>query len=261
MVGALGSVSAAQRGLRRRSCLPRASPSVDRGWWAGIKAVRQPAPGWTRRSRPPRTEVGLTPGVAASATVRRVDPAAPDGGRPIRGRLARAARLAALPAAHVGRSAVGLGKRLGGRPAELVTAQVQQRTAEQLFSTLGQLKGGAMKVGQLLSALEVALPEQLVGPYREALVRLQEAAPAMPTAMVHNQLDRSFPGGWRELFREFDDSPVAAASVGQVHRATWHDGMSVAVKIQYPGAGDALLADIGMLQHLAPVMHAAAPAL
>jgi len=156
---------------------------------------------------------------------------------------------------------VGLGKRLGGRPAELVTAQVQQRTAEQLFSTLGQLKGGAMKVGQLLSALEAALPEQLVGPYREALVRLQEAAPAMPTAMVHNQLDRSFPGGWRELFREFDDSPVAAASVGQVHRATWHDGMSVAVKIQYPGAGDALLADMGMLQHLAPVMHAAAPAL
>ncbi|MDP9462048.1 MAG: AarF/UbiB family protein, partial [Actinomycetota bacterium] len=190
-----------------------------------------------------------------------MDPAAPDGGRSTRGRLARTARLAALPAAHIGRSALGVGKRLGGRPAELVAAQVQQRTAEQLFSTLGQLKGAAMKAGQMLSALEAALPEQLVGPYREALVRLQEAAPAMPTPMVHDELDRSFPGGWRNLFREFDDRPVAAASVGQVHRATWRDGTSVAVKIQYPGAGEALAADLGLLQHLAPVMRAAAAGL
>jgi predicted unusual protein kinase regulating ubiquinone biosynthesis (AarF/ABC1/UbiB family) len=138
---------------------------------------------------------------------------------------------------------------------------VQQRTAEQLFATLGELKGGAMKVGQAMSAMEAALPDPLVGPYREALVRLQEAAPAMPTSMVHEQLGRSFPGGWRGLFREFDDRPVAAASVGQVHRATWSDGTPVAVKIQYPGAGDALLADVGMLKALAPVMQVAAPGL
>jgi hypothetical protein len=84
----------------------------------------------------------------------------------------------------VGRSAVGLGRRIGGRPAEAVTAHVQQRTAEQLFATLGELEGGAMKVGQAMSAMEAALPDQLVGPYREALVRLQEAAPAMPTSMA-----------------------------------------------------------------------------
>lgn len=92
-------------------------------------------------------------------------------------------------------------------------------------------------------------------------MRLQEAAPAMPAAMVHAQLDRSFPGGWRELFREFDDRPVAAASVGQVHRATWHDGTSVAVKIQYPGAGEALVADLNMLNALVPVLRSAAPGL
>ncbi|WP_324273579.1 AarF/ABC1/UbiB kinase family protein [Blastococcus brunescens] len=183
------------------------------------------------------------------------------GGRPPRSRLARAARLAALPAAHVGRSAVGLGRRIGGRPAEAVAAQVQQRTAEQLFATLGQLKGGAMKVGQAMSAMEAALPEQLVGPYREALVRLQEAAPPMPTAMVHAQLDRAFPGGWQRHLRDFDDRHVAAASVGQVHRATWSDGTPVAVKIQYPGAADALVADLGMLQPLAPVISAAMPGL
>jgi len=161
-----------------------------------------------------------------------VDAGSRDGGRPPQGRLSRVARLAALPAAHLGRSAAGLGKRIGGRPAELVAAQVQQRTAEQLFATLGQLKGGAMKVGQAMSAMEAALPDQLVGPYREALVRLQEAAPAMPRSMVHEQLDRSFPCGWRDLFRAFDDRPGAAASVGQVHRATRQDGTTVAVKIQ-----------------------------
>ena len=179
--------------------------------------------------------------------------------RPSVSRLGRAARLALLPAAHAGRSAVGLGMRVGGRPAEVMTARVQQRTAEHLFTTLGELKGGAMKVGQALSAMEAALPEGLAGPYREALVRLQEAAPAMPTAMVHAQLDASFPAGWRRLFREFDDRPAAAASVGQVHRAVMVDGTRAAVKIQYPGAGDALMADIGMLDRLVPVLRAAMP--
>ncbi|MGY1714233.1 ABC1 kinase family protein [Geodermatophilus sp. SYSU D01106] len=182
-------------------------------------------------------------------------------GRPTSSRLARTARLAALPAAFAGRTAVGLGRRIGGRPAELVAAQVQQRTAEQLFATLGQLKGGAMKVGQAMSAMEAALPEQLAGPYREALVRLQDAAPAMPAAMVHQQLETAFGTTWRRLLRDFDDRPVAAASVGQVHRATWSDGTPVAVKVQYPGAGEALVADLGMLQTAAPLMQAAMPGL
>ncbi len=183
-----------------------------------------------------------------------------DGGPP-RGRLARTARLAALPAAYAGRSALGIGKRLGGRPAEVVAAQVQQRTAEQLFAVLGQLKGGAMKVGQAMSAMEAALPEQLVGPYREALVRLQEAAPAMPTPLVHRQLDTAFGPDWPRRLEDFDDRPVAAASVGQVHRATWSDGTPVAVKVQYPGAGEALVADLGVLQTLTPVVQAAVPGL
>src|SRR3954451_17592366 len=158
--------------------------------------------------------------VRAGAMVRRVTP---DQGPP-RGRLGRTARLAALPAAFAGRAAVGLGRRVAGRPAEAVAAHVQQRTAEQLFATLGRLKGGAMKVGQAMSAMEAALPEQLAGPYREALVRLQESAPPMPTALVRQQLGRAFPGGWRDLLHDLDERPAAAASIGQVHRATWHDG-------------------------------------
>jgi predicted unusual protein kinase regulating ubiquinone biosynthesis (AarF/ABC1/UbiB family) len=150
---------------------------------------------------------------------------------------------------------------MGGRPAELVAEQIQQRTAEQLFTTLGQLKGGAMKVGQAMSAMEAALPESMVGPYRDALEQLQDAAPAMPTSMVHAQLDSSFPAGWRRLLRDFDDRPVASASIGQVHRAVWEDGTAVAVKVQYPGAADALVADLSLLDKLTPLLRTAMPGL
>ncbi|HEY0774167.1 MAG TPA: AarF/ABC1/UbiB kinase family protein, partial [Nocardioidaceae bacterium] len=87
---------------------------------------------------------------------------------------ARTARLAALPLGFAGRTAVGVGRRLGGAPAEAVMTDVQQRTAEQLFRTLGDLKGGAMKMGQALSILESALPEELAAPYRAHLTRLQD---------------------------------------------------------------------------------------
>ncbi len=179
---------------------------------------------------------------------------------PTRG-LARGARLATLPAAFVGRRAVGLGRRLGGRPAEVVAAEVQARTAEQLFSVLGQLKGGAMKAGQWMSAMEAALPEQLAGPYGEALTRLQEAAPSMSPGRVHEVMAGSFGPRWRARFTEFEDEPVAAASIGQVHRAVWSDGRVVAVKVQYPGAGEALATDLRQLDRVIPLMRVAAPGL
>jgi predicted unusual protein kinase regulating ubiquinone biosynthesis (AarF/ABC1/UbiB family) len=173
--------------------------------------------------------------------------------------LRRSLRLAGLPAAHAGRAALGLGKRLGGRPAESVAAQVQARTAAQLFQTLGQLKGGAMKVGQALSAMEAALPAELAAPYRDALERLQEAAPPMPGDVVHQVLAEELGVGWRQRFRSFDDRPAAAASIGQVHRAVWNDGTTVAVKVQYPGAADALLADVRQLDRLVPLARLGAP--
>ena len=180
------------------------------------------------------------------------------GDLPTRG-LMRGARLAALPAAFVGRRAVGLGRRIGGRPAELVAAEVQARTAEQLFAVLGDLKGGAMKVGQWMSAMEAALPEQLAGPYGEALTRLQEAAPAMPMRTVDRVLTEAFGRDWRGRFRHFDEAPSAAASIGQVHRGIWRDGRPVAVKVQYPRAGEALAADLRQLERLVPLMRVGAP--
>ena len=164
-----------------------------------------------------------------------------------RNAAARAAKLATLPLGLAGRATLGLGKRIGGAPAAAVVTEVQQRTAEQLFRVLGELKGGAMKFGQALSVFEAALPDELARPYRAALTGLQENAPALPAASVHKSLAAAFGPDWREKFQEFDDKPAAAASIGQVHRAVWSDGRDVAVKIQYPGAGKALLGDLNQL--------------
>jgi predicted unusual protein kinase regulating ubiquinone biosynthesis (AarF/ABC1/UbiB family) len=142
-----------------------------------------------------------------------------------------------------------------------VAAELQARTAEQLFSVLGQLKGGAMKFGQALSVFEAALPEELAAPYRAALTSLQEAAPPLPASTVHVVLADQLGPDWRDRFADFDDRPAAAASIGQVHHAVWHDGREVAVKIQYPGAAEALLGDFRQLSRLARMLGPLQPGL
>ncbi len=178
-----------------------------------------------------------------------------------RNAVGRTARLAALPLGFAGRAALGLGKRVTGMATDVVSAEIQMRTAEHLFKVLGQLKGGAMKMGQAMSVFEAALPEEIAGPYRAALTKLQEAAPPLPAGSVHKVLATQFGPRWRQRFRELDDTPAAAASIGQVHRAIWRDGRCVAVKVQYPGAGAALLSDLGQLSRLAHLFRVIQPGL
>ena len=118
-----------------------------------------------------------------------------------------------------------------------------------------------MKGGQWLSTMEAALPPELAGPYGEALTKLQDAAPAMSESTVHQVLVDHVGPAWRDHFLSFEDAPAAAASIGQVHRAVWRDGRQVAVKVQYPRAGQALATDLRQLDRLTPLLRVLVPGL
>jgi predicted unusual protein kinase regulating ubiquinone biosynthesis (AarF/ABC1/UbiB family) len=176
-----------------------------------------------------------------------------------RGSAARNAKLASIPVGFAGRAALGFGKRLTGKSKDEVNAELMEKAANQLFTVLGELKGGAMKVGQALSVMEAAIPEEFGEPYREALTKLQKDAPPLPAEKVHRVLDAQLGTKWRQRFSDFNDKPVASASIGQVHKAVWSDGREVAVKIQYPGADEALRADLKTLQRMIGMVKQLAP--
>ncbi|NNH70939.1 AarF/ABC1/UbiB kinase family protein [Nocardia uniformis] len=180
-------------------------------------------------------------------------------GAPPTRKLVRDAKLAALPVAYAGRQAAGVGWRLFGRPATEVEAEIHMRTAEHVFEVLGELKGSVAKLGQILSVYQDAMPIDLAEAYGLALSKLQNAVPAMSPALVAQVLAENFGPGWRELFREFETHPAAAATIGQVHRAVWHDGRPVAVKVMYPGAREAVRADFTQLRLLGVVLGALLP--
>ena len=161
-----------------------------------------------------------------------------------------------LPLQHAARTAAA-----ASRLSRAATDQVAARTAEQVFATLGELKGGAAKLGQAMSVFEAAMPEEVAAPYRSALRRLTDAAPAMPAEVARRvvaaDLAVAYGPGWQDRLVAFDDIPAAAASIGQVHRGQWRiDGgqvVEVAVKVQYPGVGQALRSDLRQARLLARV--------
>jgi predicted unusual protein kinase regulating ubiquinone biosynthesis (AarF/ABC1/UbiB family) len=173
------------------------------------------------------------------------------------GALRRGGRLAALPLRHAARTAAA-----AGRLSRATADQVAARTAEQVFATLGELKGGAAKLGQAMSVFESAMPEEVSAPYRSALRRLTDAQPAMPAdvarRIVAADLAAAYGPGWHERLVAFGGTPAAAASIGQVHRGRWRDErgrlVEVAVKVQYPGVGKALRSDLCQARLLARLM-------
>ncbi|ORV18032.1 ABC1 kinase family protein [Mycobacterium celatum] len=127
-----------------------------------------------------------------------------------------------------------------------------ERTADRYAELLGHSKGVLMKAGQLLSMVDAkAIGNGGFSPYQAALARLQADAPPMDPALARNVLEADLGQPVREIFAEFADEPMAAASIGQVHRAVLHDGRDVAVKIQYPGAAEAIRDDLANTELLA----------
>src|SRR5699024_4190883 len=113
--------------------------------------------------------------------------------------------------------------------------------------------------GQALSVFEAAMPDELAAPYRQTLTKLQDSAPPMGPATVHRVMAKDLGKQWRDEFQEFDDKPTFSASIGQVHHAVWHDGREVAVKMQYPGAADALHSDLRQIARLGRLFAVLAP--
>jgi predicted unusual protein kinase regulating ubiquinone biosynthesis (AarF/ABC1/UbiB family) len=132
-------------------------------------------------------------------------------------------------------------------PPAALAAELLERhadAAEEMFATLGSMKGLALKAGQMISYLDGALPESYRPVYQAVLTRLQAAAPALPWSAVEPVLVAELGAPVAARFAEFSPEPFAAASIGQVHRARLPDGREVAVKVQYPGIEKAIEADL-----------------
>jgi len=163
---------------------------------------------------------------------------------------AQATRYAGTKAASVARSEEAAGERLEARHLE---------TARRMASVLGEMKGAAMKLGQLASFIDTEfLPPEYAELYQEELSKLRSSAEPMPWKQVVKVLEEEYEGDRIDgLFEHIDEEAFAAASIGQVHRARMVDGRDVAVKIQYPGVAEALEADLanaGMIVRLAKAL-------
>ncbi len=136
------------------------------------------------------------------------------------------------------------------------------QTANELVSQLGQMKGAAMKIGQVLSTIDFELiPEAERDSFKAKLAELRDDAPRLDFPQMRKVLEADLGGPVAEHFAAFDEEPVAAASIGQVYRATTHDGRDVAVKIQYPGVAEAVETDLRNANMLFPLIRRLAPGL
>ncbi|PKV79181.1 ABC1 kinase family protein [Nocardia fluminea] len=177
-------------------------------------------------------------------------------------RLARGTKLGAVAAGSVIRSKK---TRLSMRGrSEAVRARMAEesmiRTTEQVVMVLGTMKGVAMKLGQMMSVLDLDLvPENHRERFQQRLAVLRNAAPTVSFESMRAVIEQDFGAPLTEIFAEFDPEPIAAASIGQVYRATLNDGRAVAVKVQYPGVDAAVRADLKNLTMFRRVLASAMP--
>ena len=160
------------------------------------------------------------------------------------GRAERIAKLGSMLAGIAGETALEVLRRAAGRGDRNASLLMSPANARRLVNTLADLRGAAMKLGQLLS---IQGQELLPEPFAEILSELQNQGRLMPGAQVREVLAQELGPDWERRFAEFDLEPLAAASIGQVHAAEAADGRDVAVKVQYPGVERSITADVDNL--------------
>ena len=173
------------------------------------------------------------------------------------GRIRRTAKVGGLVGGQTARSyatkAANLTRDKDGRRAAAEKRQIE--AAEQIVEVLGQMKGAAMKIGQVASFIDVAgMPPEISDRFQEKLAELRDSAPKVPFKEMRKVIEQDLEQPLGEAFASFEEEPLAAASIGQVYRAELHDGRRVAVKVQYPGVAAAVRAD---LQNLGLLLRAA----
>src|SRR3954466_16238116 len=180
------------------------------------------------------------------------------------GRVRRASKVGRLAATQtvkqMGTRAANVGRGDEGRQRALERRQVE--TAEQIVAALGTMKGAAMKLGQVMSFLDVGLvPEDYREEFQTKLAALRDAAPKVDFKDMKKVLESECGDKLENVFSTFDPVPIAAASIGQVYKAHLDDGRCVAVKVQYPGVAEAVRADLQNLGLILRLMKSIAPGL
>jgi len=172
-------------------------------------------------------------------------------------RVGRTAKIGGLAAGQAirqaGTRAANVARTKDGREAALERRHIE--AAEQIVTALGTMKGAAMKIGQVMSFLDVGLvPDEYREEFQHKLAELRDAAPTVTFKDMRKVIEEELDGPVSQIFEDFDQTPIAAASIGQVYRATLPGGRPVAVKVQYPGVAAAVRADmqnLGLILRLA----------
>jgi predicted unusual protein kinase regulating ubiquinone biosynthesis (AarF/ABC1/UbiB family) len=151
----------------------------------------------------------------------------------------------------------------GEEAAQAASARRQLETAKQIVAALGTMKGAAMKLGQVMSFLDVGLvPEEHREEFQRELAKLRDAAPTVEFKQMKRVIEDDLEEKIKDVFDEFDEEPIAAASIGQVYRARLRqDGREVAVKVQYPGVASAVRADMQNLDMIMRLLNRMTPSL
>ncbi len=172
------------------------------------------------------------------------------------GRIQRGARLARTGVRGATGMAGAKARGLTGREPDDLR---HDEMAAHLADVLGEMKGAAMKLGQLLSFVDLDVPPEVRTAYHDALAQLRDDAPAFDEDAIWDVLEEEYGAPPDEVFASFDPTPLAAASIGQVHAAKLDDGRDVVIKVQYPGVADAVRADLRNAESFAPLARFVSP--